>query len=277
MSYNSCPYCFTKYKLKKNLNSHVALCKEYHRIQTSDPENESLPPPKMIYRMLKDLIINQQNLEKEVLFLKNKLNLQQKKDIILWLNETTNKELVIHENIKMGFSKWASIFTIQQIHLKSVFEGGIIEGIQTILLEKIQDSSLPIRAFSQKPNYLYIYDIVPASGGGAAPVFDKSINEDKNHAGKMTAWTWRTAKNEDIESFIENIRRKLLLEFTKWQMENRHFIDSSDEMKEKEVTYMLTFNCIHITLEKRIDVIKKWLYNTIKENHLVSSVDFTGS
>jgi hypothetical protein len=348
MSYYSCQYCFTKYKLKKNLNSHVALCKEYHRIQTEDPSNESLPQPKMLYRMLKDLIINQQKLENEVLLLKNKLNIQQKKDVILWLNETTNKQMTIHENIKMGFSKWGSLFTIQQSHLNSVFEGGITDGIQSVLLDKIKignegesrETSLPIRAFSQKPNHLYIYDIVKQTkknnskilseqpvinsfSGGAAETKDEFIetkltdlaeaqpkpnlnfsersvekcreigtypsvlrtsedvpnwfSSDKSKGGSvnMTAWSWRLAINEDIEIIIENIRRKLLLEFTKWQNENRHIIDSSDEMKEREINYMLIFNCINISLEKRLEIIKKWLYNTIKENHVISSVEFT--
>lgn len=379
MSYYSCPYCFNKYKLKKNLNSHVALCKEYHRIQTDESPNESLPSPKILYRMLKDLIINQQNLEKEVLFLKNKLNIQQKKDIILWLNETTNRQLTIHENIKMGFSKWSSIFTIQQKHLKSVFEGGITDGIQSVLLDKInsfgerEPKDIPIRAFSQKPGHLYIYDINISTEGvtgtkkdffgmhlpsritenkssstliSEKPIKCKknikqktkkeekvnvmsgeitevnnnfyreqpevSINpppqstengdystvnlrdspeqslekdpfaitcEDKHdeslkNKGNMTAWSWRVAKNEDIERVIENIRRKLLFEFTKWQSENRHLIDSSDEMKENEINYMLTFNCINISLEKRLEIIKKWIYNTIKENNVVGCVEF---
>lgn len=294
MSYNSCPYCFNKYKLKKNLNSHVALCKEYHRIQTDDSSNESLPPPKMLYRMLKDLIINQQNLEKEVLFLKNKLSVQQKKDIILWLNETTNRQLTIHENIKMGFSKWSSIFTIQQKHLKSVFDGGIIDGIQSVLLDKInsfgerEPKDIPIRAFLQKPGHLYIYDINISTRevtGQKNEIFSiilphrdidttGELPEKVQNKGNMTAWSWRVAKNEDIEIIIENIRRKLLFEFTKWQTENRHLIDSSDEMKENEINYMLTFNCINISLEKRLENIKKWIYNTIKENSVVGCVEF---
>ena len=45
-------------------------------------------------------------------------------------------------------------------------------------------------------------------------------------------------------------------------------------MKENEINYMLTFNCINISLEKRLENIKKWIYNTIKENNVVGCVEF---
>jgi hypothetical protein len=283
--------------------------------------------------MLKDLIVNQRNLEREVLFLKNKLNVQERKDIILWLNETTNKQFAIHDNIKMGFSKWISIFSINQSHLEKVFQGNIIDGIQSVLSDKFEnrrtfkereaieyspecnegefrdfqelakenDSSkpispeeLPIRAFSQKANVIYIYDTVKSKDSsdrttGNGEPQDANSNESilsgepssnplikLKNKGNMTAWSWRILKNEDLEKIIESIRRKLLLDFTKWQTENRELIESSDEMKENEIEYMLKFNCIKITLEKRIEIIKKWLYDTIKENKVLTSIEFQG-
>ena len=345
MTYFSCSFCFNKFRTKKNLDSHVALCKEYHRIQTEESPQENLPHPKILYKMLKDLIVNQRNLEREVLFLKNKLNIQERKDIILWLNETTNKQLTIHENIKMGFSKWISMFSINQSHLEKVFQGNIIDGIQSVLSEKINDatnervgehqtltayegkisSSLPIRAFSQKTNVIYIYDMVKnkdisersvgelqtSRGWDPQNTIRENIVDSTNpskpnehlhrseadaHAkdnedvlsrepcsnpliklkskGNMTAWSWRILKNDDLEKVIESIRKKILLEFTKWQIENRELIESSDEMKENEIEYMLKFNCIKITIEKRVEIIKKWLYDTMKENKVLTSIEF---
>jgi hypothetical protein len=264
----------------------MALCKEIYRIQTEDSSHENLPNPKILYRMLKDLIVNQRDMKKEIDSLKSKLNAQQKKNIISWLNEVTHKQSRLHENIQMGFSKWASNFSINSKNVSEVFEGDIIEGIKSVLIDKISCSSndkkiltvLPIRAFSQKPNHLYIYDTVKCTSTDDTETFpndEKSLMSEFKSKGKMTAWTWKNATNEDIEKMIEPIRRKLLMEFTQWQIKNRELIDSSDEMKEKEIEYILGFNSVRISLEKRIETIKKWMYNYIKDEQDFSSIDFS--
>jgi len=239
----------------------VILCKEYYKIQNSDENIETIPRPNIMYKIIRDLALRVESLENKNRILEMKLGSHEKKTIISYLNQRTTAALLLPENIKMGFSKWILHFNVQFSNLKCVFDKDLTEGIKSVILDLIgKDKNIqPICAFTQKPNHLYVYDIV-------------ETHTPANTSG-MSSWSWKVLRNDELSIFIEKIRKKILLEFTKWHRENINSF-STEEEKEEDLNNMLKINGNKVSLEKRVDTIKKWLYCHLEQQISISSVEF---
>lgn len=239
---NECQYCSRKYKIKKNLNNHLISCELFHKIQTPDEFQESIetiPSQRDMFQIIKLLSIKCSVLEKEVIQMKKKANIFQKKEILELLNEKIMNET---------FTKWYKNIEITEDEMKIAMENNLSKAIIELIKRKMEDiksTNLPFACFKEKPNVIFIYD----------------TNEiDNNHNQK-----WKMASNDDIEKLVKYLSHEILKVFVKWQKENIAFFMANEQNKNLEIEYMSRISGHKNPLEKRTLEIKKWLYNFIQQ------------
>jgi len=227
---------------------------------------EEIPKAQVLYRIMKDLLSRTEYLENEVSVLKQKLNIQQKKSILFWLNERLSMQHSVSDKIKRGFSFWYKSFVITFAHLDIVFKYSLNDAIKQVLIEHIvRKNEIPICSFSQKPNAFYVYDKVES---------ENKKTEDKKQQG-MCSWSWKILRNSEFQEMIEYIHAILQGMYIDWQKENIEMIRRDDDKREMNIEYMLKVSGTSISMEKRCDSLKKWLYEKIEEKCDVSTIDFT--
>lgn len=235
-----CVYCSRSYKRKDNYDKHVTGCELFHHAQLAHPdaftnEIETVPDIRQLYIYIRELASKCANLENEVAQLKQHANIRQKKQIIEWLN--------VNRPIHMCFINWIKtrIHTLSYETLDIVFKNDLTEGIYHTL-QSIISKTIPLAAFTQKPNYLYIYSDSDGEG------------------------SWRGMTTEDLEKMVFYISQQFLIAFVKWQKENSDRISKSEKLKDDEIMYMIKINGSKISMEKRCTEIKKRLYSLLEEN-----------
>ncbi len=247
-SQKKCEYCSYIFTKKENYVKHKTsgkcilgfIDKTANVNNTNIPDCGNIISNKELMNTIRNLAIRVAKLEKDNASLKNTLQIRQKKQIIELLN--TPKFVP-----NMLFSEWSTTIPVNQTILLTVFEYDLTEGIKTSILSVIVSAELqklPIQAFSQKPNTIYIYN-------------NKTTNESKQE--------WMIMKNEVLEKAVSSISRNFLKEFLKWQAINKEKIDSNDNLKDVELQYMMKINGNKVSNEKRTAEIKKWLYSKLSQ------------
>lgn len=238
-----CIYCSRTYKLKDNYEKHVKPCEFFHKSQLQSQDDfclsvETLPTQREMFDLMKSLALKCSDLEKEVVHLKQIVNVRQKKQILEWLN--TNRTVLPYT-----FTEWYSNIEVTMEDLEKVFQYDLDNSIQHILQHKIDGlKGIPVCGFSQKTNHLYIFDIIP---------------DEKAKA-------WKSITSTDIEKMISFISRKIMQKFLVWQKENQQVLSASQQSKDREIIYMMKVNGPRITDEKRNSEMKKWLFTKTEEN-----------
>jgi hypothetical protein len=234
-----CNYCSRSYELKRNYKNHIISCELFHKIQsqTQDEfteEAEEIPDAKTMYKYIKELALKCNKLEKEVVALRAFVGKKQQKTIMSCLNA--------HKIIAKQFTDWYSDFTISSEDLLTVFRDDLILGMKNVLKKYIHtEKSIPISAFTNKPNTLFIY----------------MNNEITNQS------EWRIMNADDLSTFIYSLNRMFIIEFTKWQKENKDIIENNEQMKDTEINYMIKINGMRLSNEKKMGEIKKWMYTEL--------------
>ena len=167
-----CTYCNKKYVRKFAFNNHLAKCKlnknitlvlstnnDYKMQYNKNISNET------IFSMLLDLTSKYDKLQDDYNELKKHINVVKNKISILdYLN--TN-----YQNLTLDFMEFTKLISIGLEEIDIIFKKDYVEGILEIInnnidnIDNITDktgtknntNSLPIRAFNQKDNCLYIY------------------------------------------------------------------------------------------------------------------------
>jgi hypothetical protein len=227
---------------------------------------EELPKTKIIYRMLKDLLERVECLEQDNKKMREQVLREQRKDILFYLNENITTKHSIPDTIKQGFIEWYRKFNIVYKHLDIVFHGTLNDAIKQIIIENIEKKNeIPICAFTEKRNTLYIYDKVEKKEPVLSTVTDKTPVMFKGGAGcgGMTSWSWRIMKNGELSLMIEFIQKVLLQRFILWEDANANILELNEEMKENDIKYSMKIDGNEITMENRTDLIKKWLYEKV--------------
>jgi len=227
---------------------------------------EEIPKAQVLYRIMKDLLSRTEYLENEVNVLKQKLNVQQKKSILFWLNERISMQHSVSDKIKRGFSFWYNSFVITFAHLEIVFKYSLNDAIKHVLTENIVNKNeIPICSFSQKQNTLYVYDKVENE--------NKNMDEKKQQG--MCSWSWKILKNNEFQNMIEHIHGILEGKYIIWQKENIELIMRDDDKREMNIEYMIKVTGTTVSMEKRCEILKKWLFEKVEEKCGVSTIDFS--
>jgi hypothetical protein len=128
------------------------------------------------------------------------------------------------------YSDWCKSIQISDEALEQVIKTDLRTGIKMVL-ENIVDE-IPIRAFTQKSNILYLYD-----------------NDE-----------WRTMTAPEFVKLIQKIQHKFLRKYMLWSTENPNELAGED----RAIFCMAKVNGLKQgTIESRSSDIKKWLFSKI--------------
>lgn len=234
-----CDFCSRVYTFKKYYTKHFAICKEYNKMQMDNDVDrlEHTPTTKELYLLVKELTYKCNELEKEVKNLKTFTGKNYRKNVLTYLNDkflTTDC---------LRYPDWINTISVNETQLSEVFECDLNQGFKSVIslclkTAKHMPPKIPICCFSKKPNLFYVLD----SDSG-----------------------WRKMIKSDFEKLLNFISQQFLLEFIKWQTQNKELIESSEKMKDNEINYMIKINCTFSSMDKRIELFKKWLFIKLQD------------
>jgi len=140
----------------------------------------------------------------------------------------------------ISFDKWADKTLLLVEHkLETVFENGLLTGINSVISDSINDSrELPIAVFNRRPNNYYYYQ-------------DDS---------------WKPLEQSVIDHFIGRIAYRFLVEFKRcWYVPNLENINKREDYKTMYNTYYMNILGGKMTDESRNQRAKHALYMLIKQ------------
>lgn len=233
-----CKYCSLSYKRKTYYDKHVLVCEILNKTKKErENEIEELADTlslRKVYDLLLEIAMKYNKMEKKLNELTKWVDVKKKNiNIIEWLNTNYTKTI--------KFSDWYMSICFNRKHLELIFKYDFITGFMYIFQELLplsQEEELPIKAFDQKDNTLFIYN-------------------DENK--------WEAMNSEKLEKFISHISRLIMSEFVKWQNEN------SEKIKDEEFSIIYTRNIQKViganySIEQLNMKMKRELYKYLKMN-----------
>jgi len=200
---------------------------------------ENPPDPEEMFKIIQQLVIKVDKLECEVSRLRANSGARKRKDIISWLNGPANPPPI------QGFPEWVEAIEVSYDHLSMVFgSNSILNGMKKALETHCENSSvLPVRAFTQKQNTLYVW---------------KPVEDSTDHR-------WVVMDNATYNRWYECTNHQFVRIFAKWEMENLDLVRSTDSERDKHNANMRKIiGCGNNTLEeRRRNELHKWLYTLI--------------
>jgi hypothetical protein len=236
----NCKYCNRTYKLKPNYDKHYLFCDTLSKTTKENNNADYVPSLRDMFTLILELTAKNSQLEQKVEELSKWAESKKKKlNVLDWLNEKYTK------NIK--YTEWLAGINITRTHLEAVFKSDMVTGcyeiIQSLLSLHIRDETsanetMPIKAFDQKENILFIYN-------------------DENK--------WEILSLPMFANLMNILSKKILTEFLKWQTENK------SKMREDDFSYRYARNVQKImggnlTQEQIHMRVKKELYHYLKMN-----------
>jgi len=209
MSYQ-CQICNKIYREKFNYDRHITCCEFFHRSRREmnhemDIEDDVLPSKKEMYFLMQEMGLKLLKLEVEVKKLKQVQN--KKMDVLEWLNKQQKQP-------EVTLNDWIinSVFPEIQYVLDTVYNEDLLRGYKA-LFQRVTDNQtdLPIRAFDNKSNQLYIYEKVPIS-----------VNAPE------VQYHWRKIKHNEMERLLSKIDHQFIVNF------RIYWYDVNKEHMEKE-------------------------------------------
>jgi len=236
-----CRYCERTYARKLFYEKHMLLC-ELNNVNKKDKEArlqelDDTPCLRTLYEMVLELAKQNNDLKKQLDNVNKFINIKKKSiSIIDWLNNNfNNSEFTDYYLFINNIST-----NIREKHLEYIFKLNYINGVKTILEDVFNNCDLdiiPIKAFDQKDNQLYIY-----------------LNNK-----------WCQMSNTDFQNFNNIISKKIMSLFIKWQNKNIDKL-SDDEFSieyTKNVQKIMSGNLSNYEISYKL---KNKLYKYLKVN-----------
>ena len=83
---------------------------------------------------------------------------------------------------------------------------------------------------------------------------------------------WRIMTLPETKKMILILSQRFLNDYLNWEIENRDEIEEKEDLKNKQITYFTNINGGKISMDARVNDIKRWLYSKIQEN--VKNIDY---
>lgn len=240
-----CDFCPKEYKEKFNYDRHVVCCEflcKSRREQINDIEtNEQIPTQREMYRLIQELAMRNNKLEKELTKLKD---LQKRKiNIIDWLQKTQ------HPNT--SFIEWINSSVVVKIKdvLEIVYSNDLLTGFNRLFDIALENNSdnLPIRAYENKAGTFYVYKKNDSEEGG----------------------TWKQISNNDFDKILSQISRQFIVEFKRnWFDPKKELVETDEKYKDVYIDYYerILGGNERISEAVRFQRVRQTLYNNIKQN-----------
>ena len=235
-----CPYCSKCYTRKFYYNKHVEVCKIIiNNTKTArerileQQETTDTPTIRELYELVMYLSQRLTNFENSLNKVKQWTETRKRNlNIIDWLNN--------NYSITLDFHTWKDNININRVHLDTIFQHGHIQGIIYLFHEFLplnNEANLPIKAFDQKDNTLFIY-------------------EDAQ---------WRVLTITELEALIQVIAKKILNEFVIWQNETKHLM-TDEKFVDTYLQNARTVMGTALSKDKIITSIRRDLYKHLNLN-----------
>jgi hypothetical protein len=254
-----CKYCFQKWKKKETMEKHIIMCGFWHKSsKIHEDDYDTTPTITELFKVVKEFAYKCDKLQKRVDQLENRQQNRKKKQIMEYLQE--------HPATSPAIELFRT-FSISREHLETVFEDDLTAGIKSCIKTHLRGDSLPIRAFTQKPNTLYVYDTI-----GQTDSLDITTNK------------WHIMTNIELDKLISILSFKFLQAFMAWKKENcpqvkteyiyelvdddqpnPHNNAANEQIKQQQQTYMIKINGQRINEDKRRNDIKQMLYTYLQK------------
>jgi hypothetical protein len=265
-----CKFCQRKFQFSDLYERHYYwcefLCQGKRSRERQTEAYEQLPPPMEQFHLLQHCLVKIAKLEKEVSQLRGSIATRKRVAILQFLESTANRI-----RPAMSFQEWIRTIPVTTNDLQRVFDVDLVEGmkycIQTMYanLNEQGRNEIPLAAFTQKKDTIYIYSAVRRADGES---FNSGIEIE------IETKRWIMMSSDDFDQWMNRFSHRFLKEFIQWQLDHSDQIHSSEEQKEKHMDYMRKINGLGRAYEdRRRGEFRKWLYGILaKDIHL--GVDF---
>jgi hypothetical protein len=222
-----CIYCGKSYKTRINLDKHLILCEITHQskhVNTcshsngntyDDAEDDIMQQTissKKLYQIVMQLALKCNRLESKLADLSKYANKNiQKIDVIDHLNNSTKSTNTSTTNTLL-FENITEIITVEQSDIEFLFHNSFTETVNLILSRSIykkdnEDVVLPIAAFKEKKNTIYVYS--------------KNQSQNQNPC-------WSIVTRENFIRFLNIIQFKISKALSEWRKKNAQLLNDSD-------------------------------------------------
>jgi hypothetical protein len=157
---SKCGYCSKSFTRKSYYDRHVLVCelliKSTKERNLDTEEKQDTPTVRKLYEIIMEMSLKYQKMEKKVEELSKYIdNKKRKLNIVDWLNSN-------YKNAGERFDIWYKTIKVERKHLETIFTRDYVNGIFHVLKDyldiyiKNDDKEIPIRAYDEKDNILYI-------------------------------------------------------------------------------------------------------------------------
>jgi hypothetical protein len=256
MSGFQCKYCFQKWQKRENMEKHAVMCGFWHKSsKIHEDDYDTTPSISELFKVVKEFAYKCEKLQKRVDQLENRQTTRQKKQILDYLQERP---------VSIPAIELFRTFQITREHLEIVFEDDLTAGIKACIKTNLQGASLPICAFTQKPNTLYVF----------------ALESQESSIAK-----WHIMTNAELDKLISILSFKFLQAFVVWKKENCPQVETAniyeltdedehnvhtqsvnEQIKQQQQTYMIKINGQRVNEDKRRNDIKHMLYTYLQKS-----------
>ena len=248
-----CEYCSKRYVRKKCYQHHILICKlskkdskEYIR-NVEDNTMQKIPTQKELYQIIIDLNNKYERLESEYHQLKQFVNNKRRQiDIVEWLNQNSQLEMSFRDvflNIKLDKTDLLKVFELD--YVKGICD--IVVSFTETIKERFQSGEVPLRAFVQKDNVLYIYDLC-----------DSDLDGD-------CGYKWQVLSSELLSTFVRCIDHQLMRLFREWHTETERGMNE-DRFSELYIKNLKTITGGNFRDFEKNTKIRNNIYRSIRQN-----------
>lgn len=256
-----CLYCKKSYKNKSNLNKHLVLCELIHTSKNKkqlliEEEDNNLPSQKQLYQMLLELAFKYNKLEEKMDLAMKWIDKKKKKiNILDWLqiNIVPN---YIFDNLSLQIE-------VTNLDVEFLFNNSFIDTLNELFSrvlynqefsqqnnkecnkhcdENRETNVVPIFAFVQKINTIYIY----------------------NSVDPLNNFGWIELSREKFIYFLNKIHFKFVKVLNEWKKQNQKLLDESERALDLYNKTLIKLMGVEFKQENILSKIRSNMYNKMK-------------
>jgi uncharacterized protein YeeX (DUF496 family) len=229
-----CEFCETQFKFKKQCDEHSVCCefvdKRKDELKTNiDLTDDVLPSPRMMYELVKHLMVRNQYLEREVDELRKFVRREKSKiNVIDYLNN--------HHFPSMDFPEMMKMLVVQSKHLEAVFEGNIVDGVFALFID-LDIHSIPIAAFSHK-NSFYVYKEA----------------------------SWHETPQVSVNAMFDILSNRFMKTYRNWEKSKPEFNVETEEVQKQKMILLRKVLGTSMNDENKYRKFTSFLFDKLKKN-----------
>jgi hypothetical protein len=238
-----CINCGKGYNLKSALDKHVILCELITRTNKKkklvivEEEEVIIPNNKQLYHMIIELTAKYDTLSKKMEEV-SKYAIKEKKkiNILEWLNNN------ISTSLTYSFQELSANIKLDKTQMNFIFNNTYNDILNEIFNQYIVAENIPITAFIQKPNTLFIFNI------------------------SNTSNCWIELSNDTLITFLISIQMKISKLLYEWKQVHKEELKSNDKLGELYNRTLIKIMTPEFKQERYYTKAKTLLYNKIKKD-----------